>query len=97
VSVIAFLGGGGSGTAAGRRGEPGIRILFGCNLFFGDHADNGWLRVSYGNGWNWLAVVVAVAGGGRGLQLEGGVNPGFSSYLDAIYFSVTTLTTVGFG
>jgi hypothetical protein len=42
-----------------------------------------------------LCIVLISAG--VELQLEGGVNPGFSSYLDAIYFSVTTLTTVGFG
>jgi len=29
--------------------------------------------------------------------IEGGVNPQITSYFDAVFFSVSTITTVGFG
>ena len=42
------------------------------------------------------AAIVLVAAGVE-FEVEAAVNPAISSYLDAVYFSITTLTTVGFG
>ena len=42
-------------------------------------------------------VAIVLVSAGALWSLERPVNSAFSSYLDALYFSITTLTTVGFG
>ncbi|MCK5749475.1 MAG: two pore domain potassium channel family protein, partial [Oricola sp.] len=42
-------------------------------------------------------VVFVFVMAARGYATQVGVNPGVSSYIDALYFTMTTLTTTGYG